>query len=181
MVKETCQPGLPNNKKSVDGNKSFATKKATDLFAKYEVLSKEELHSRFDIYMEQYAKQINIEAQTAVQMVKRLYIPSVLHFTRELASTVNEVKTAKGNPSVATELLDKVSNLLDSANKKLVKLEEVTIKAKETEEATAKAEIFRDKVFTAMAELREDIDALESILPETLWPVPSYTAMMFKL
>ncbi|MEI7640093.1 MAG: glutamine synthetase III [bacterium] len=180
-VKEAAKRGLPNIKNTVDAIKSFATKKATDLFAKYEVLSKEELHSRFDIYMEQYAKQINIEAQTAVQMVKRLYIPSVLHFTRELASTVNEVKTAKGNPSVATELLDKVSNLLDSANKKLVKLEEVTIKAKETEEATAKAEIFRDKVFTAMAELREDIDALESILPETLWPVPSYTAMMFKL
>ncbi|MEW6501080.1 MAG: glutamine synthetase III, partial [Thermodesulfobacteriota bacterium] len=79
-AKEAEKRGLPNNRNTVDALKAFTTPKASKLFAKYNVLSKEELHSRYDIYTEQYAKHINIEALTAIQMTKREYIPSAINF-----------------------------------------------------------------------------------------------------
>jgi glutamine synthetase len=179
-VKEAKKRGLPNIRNTVDALAAMATEEATKLFAKYKVLSKEELHSRYEIYLEKYAKDINIEAQCAIQMSRRQYIPAIIQYTRELAHTVNNLKSVSAPVSVQKELLMKVSVLLDSAANKTTDLEAAVKKAQSTHEAKAKAISFRDKVVPAMNDLRQDIDTLETMIPSSLWPVPTYAEMLFK-
>ncbi len=180
-VKEAKKRGLPNIRSTVEALGYMANASAVKLFEKYKVLSKEELHSRYEIYLEQYAKHINIEAQAAIDMVKRLYIPAVIHFTAGLAEAVAKLKAAGASATVQKELLEKASELLQSASKKLAKLEAETKKAQAISETHERAEVYRDRVFTAQAELRKDIDALEQIVSADLWPVPTYADMLFKL
>jgi glutamine synthetase len=176
--KEAEKRGLPNTKTTVDALKSFVTPKAIKLFAKYNVLSKEELHSRYDIYTEQFSKHINIEAQTTMQMVRRLYFPAAIRYMTELG---NSMAVAGKSASVQKELQETIGNLLASANKKLKKLEEETAKAQAIDKVEKQAVAFRDKVRSSMNELRADIDAIEVLMPSDLWPVPVYSDMLFKL
>ena len=157
------------------------TPEAHALFEKYGVLSARELESRYEIYLETYVKHINIEAKTAIQMVKNLYIPTVIEYTGELAEIVNSLKTAGASTTVQSELLKKISGLLESATKKVETLESNTHAAHEISSTAKRAEAFRDKVFAAQTALREDIDELEKIVPTRLWPVPSYADMLFDL
>jgi glutamine synthetase len=177
-AKEAAKRGLPNTKNAVDALKAFVTPKAIKLFEKYKVLSKEELHSRYDIYVEQYAKHINIEAQCALQMVKRQYIPAVIRFSTELGTSIAAVGKGAG---VQKGLLAEISKLLESAAKNVKKLEDETVKAQAISQVDKQAAAFRDKVFTAMQSLRADIDALESLMPGDLWPVPTYSDLLFRL
>jgi len=180
-VKEAKKRGLPNITSTVEALAAMANPSAEKLFEKYKVLSKEELHSRYEIYLEHYAKTINIEAQASIQMVKRQYIPAVISFTSDLAKAVARLKAVQASSTVQKGLLTQVSELLESASEKLETLEDVTEKAQAVHEALAKAKAFRDKVVPAMNDLRTDIDQLETILPQTVWPVPSYADMLFKL
>ena len=145
------------------------------------MLSKEEIHSRYEVYLEIYAKNINIEAQSSIQMVKRQYIPVIIRYAGDIASSLSNVKGASAPVRVQKELLSKVSGLLDSASNTLADLEEVTAKAQGIHEAKKRAEAFRDKVVPAMSDLRADIDALETITSACYWPVPTYSDMLFKL
>ena len=175
---EAEKRGLPNTKNAVDALKSFITPKAIKLFEKYKVLSKEELHSRYDIYVEQYVKHINIEGQCALQMVKRQFIPAVIRFTTDLGTSIAAVGTGA---TVQKALLAEVSTLLESTAKKTKKLEQEINKAQKIAAVDKQAAAYRDKVFTTMQSLRLDIDALEGIMPDDLWPVPTYSELLFKL
>ncbi|MBI1976704.1 MAG: glutamine synthetase III [Candidatus Omnitrophica bacterium] len=179
-VKEAKKRGLPNIQSTVEALKALVTEKAGKLFEKYKVLTKEELHSRYEVYLEQYAKQINIEALTAIEMVKRQYIPAAICYTSRLAKTIQQLKGAAAPAVVQKEILSKVSDLLASANKKLAALESALKKAQSVGETYAKAVCYRDTVFKQLGELREDIDALETLVPTEMWPVPSYADMLFK-
>ena len=176
--KEAAKRKLPNLRNTVDALKSFITPKAIKLFGKYNVLSKEELHSRYEIYAEQYGQHINIEANSAVQMVKRQYIPAVIRFMTELGSSAIAVGK---HGSVQKALLAKVDTLLSSATKKLAKLEAETAKAQGISTVDKQAAAYRDKVLTSIDNLREDIDSLEQITPTDIWPVPTYSDLLFKL
>ncbi|HMU96798.1 MAG TPA: glutamine synthetase III, partial [Elusimicrobiota bacterium] len=125
-VKEAAKRGLPNIKSSIEAFAAMATDSAVKLFEKYKVLSGRELHSRYEIYVEQYAKHINIEARCAIQMVKNQYLPAVIAYTGELAQTVNALKTAGADTKVQAALLKDVNELLASATDKLGALEEAT-------------------------------------------------------
>lgn len=178
-LKEATKRGLPNIRSSAEAYATMANKNAIELFEKYNVLSRKELHSRYEIYLEQYAKHINIEARAAIQMSKTQYIPQVIAYTNELADTINKLKSAGADSSVQTNLLEKISALLSSASNKLAVLETNTDKASNIGNMEKKAAAYRDTVFTAQAELRQDIDALEQLLPKDLWPVPTYADMLF--
>lgn len=180
-VKEAKKRGLPNISSTVDALATMATPEAEKLFEKYKVLSKHELQSRYEVYLEKYAKDINIEAQASIHMVKRQYLPAVITFTSDLAGTIAKLKSVSTPANVQKELLTKISAILDSASNKLANLEEILKKAQATHEAQARAKAYRDKVVPAMNELRSDIDALETNVPSTLWPVPGYADMLFKL
>ncbi len=179
-VKEAKKRGIPNIKNMVDALAAMANDDAARVFSKYKVLSKIELHSRYEIYLEKYAKDINIEAQSSIQMVRRQYIPAVIGFTKDLAQTIASLKAAAASTTVQKELLTRVSALLSSASTKVAALEAATEKAGGVHEAKARAVAFRDKVVPAMNSLREDIDALETLLPASSWPVPTYADMLFK-
>lgn len=179
-VAEAKKRGVPNITSTIDALKHMISKEAVHLFEKYKVLSEEELHSRYEIYVEQYAKHINIEAQASIHMVKRLYIPTAIQYTGHLANTIRELKASGGNTVVQKAELAKVSALLASATKKLAALEGVLKKTQAIENGDKKAESYRDVVIPAMNSLRSDIDALETRLPADLWPVPTYAEMLFK-
>jgi glutamine synthetase len=180
-VKEAKKRGIPNISNTVDALAAMATPEAAKLFEKYGVLSEKEVHSRYEIYLEKYAKDINIEAQASIAMVKNQYLPAVIGYTGELAQTVASLKSVSAPVSVQKELLTKISSTLDSAANKLADLETTLKKAQGIHEAKARAIAYRDKVVPAVNELRTDIDTLEQLLPSSAWPVPSYAEMLFKL
>jgi len=180
-VKEAEKRGLPNVRNSVDALKAFVTDKALNLFEKYEVLSHKELHSRYEIYVETYAKQINIEALAAIEMVKRQFIPATTEYATFLADSIGSFKSLSVSALVQEDLLKQLASLLASSYKNLAKLEAAVTKAQNTEGTVKKAEAYRDKVFTAIQDLRKDIDSLEMIVPKDMWPVPGYTELLFKL
>ena len=179
--KDAAKRGLPNVTNSVDALKAFITDRSLKLFEKYEVLSHKEIHSRYDIYVETYAKQINIEALAAIDMVKKQFIPAATEYATFLAESITSFKTAGVSAPVQEDLLKKLGALLASSYKNLGKLEAATVKAQETADTVKKAETYRDKVVTAMQALRPDIDALEMIVPRDMWPVPTYADLLFKL
>ncbi len=177
-VKEAGKRELPNVKNTVDALKAYLEPKAVKLFEKYKILSKEELHSRYEIYTEQYSKAINIEANCAVHMTKRQFIPAAIDYLDFLG---NAAKASGNSSRVMQDIAEKVSKHLDSAYSKVQKLEEAREKAKGISDVTKQAESYRDDVFTQIQSLREDIDALESLLASDYWPVPVYGDMLFKL
>ena len=180
-VTEAEKRGLPNVRNSVDALKAFVTPKAFKLFEKYQVFSHKELHSRYDIYVETYAKQINIEALTAIDMAKKQLLPSGLEYATFLADSAASFKAAGVSASVQTDMLKKLNAVLASSYKNLGKLEAAVEKAANTSGAVKQAEAYRDKVITAMTALRADIDAMEMLVPKDMWPMPTYADLLFKL
>jgi glutamine synthetase len=180
-VKEAEKRGLPNVRNAVDALKAFVTDKSLKLFEKYEVLSHKEIHSRYEIYVEIYAKQINIEALTAIDMVKKQFIPVGIEYATFLADSIGSFNSASVSAPVQEDLLKKLGSILASSYKNLTKLEAATAKTQAIVDTVKKAESYRDKVITSMQALRSDIDALEMIVPKDMWPVPNYTDLLFKL
>jgi glutamine synthetase len=178
---EAEKRGLPNINSTVEALKTFSGKKSVGLFQKYKVLSKEEVRARYEIYLGQYSKQINIEANTALDMVKSLYIPAIIHYTKELAEVVEKLDAVSVSADVQRDLLSKVSTHLESAYRNTQKLESEREKAIKITDSLKRSEAFRDRVMATMADLREDIDMLETIVPRKLWPVPTYADLLFKL
>jgi len=180
-LQEAEKRGLPNVRNSVDALKALVTDKAQTLFEKYGVLSRKELHSRYEIYIETYAKQINIEALAAIDMAKKQLIPAAVEYATFLADSVSSFKAASVGASVQEDLLKKLGALLASSYKSLGRLEAAVAEAKKTEDCVKKAEMYRDEVVGAMQALRTDIDAMEMLVPRDMWPVPTYADLLFKL
>lgn len=178
-VKEAEKRGLPNNKNAVDALKAFATKKAEDLFVKYGIFTKEELHSRYEIYMEQYCKSINIEGRAAVEMTKTQYIPAVIDFITSLAENIAKVKAVGVSSKVQEGVIAEVTKYLESAQAKVTVVESSLAKAQGEDDIEKKAVIYRDGVLAGITELRADIDKLETLVGKSYWPVPTYTEMLF--
>ncbi len=182
-VEEAQRRGLPNLPSMVDAIPALTTEKAIAMFTHQGVFSAAELKSRAEIDYEIYAKAVNIEARTMIDMASTLYIPAVIRFTRELASSVNEVKTACGgiDVSVQTGLLRKTSGLLAEAQAALENLRKLDAEANALIAGDEKARFFRASVCPAMEALRKPIDELEMIVDRKLWPVPTYAEMLFEL
>ena len=144
-----------------------------------EVFTKEELHSRYEIYMEQYCKVINIEGRAAVEMVKTQYIPGVIDYTSSLAETIGKIKVINGSSKVQEGIFANVTKYLESAQIKLTALEAALTQAQDESDIEKKAVIYRDSVLTGTVSLRADIDVLETLIPKNYWPVPTYTEMLF--
>ena len=180
-VAEAERRGLPNIKSMVDAIPCLATDKAVKLFGKYKVFSKAELESRVEIKYENYAKAINIEAKTMIDMASKQILPAVIGYTKSLADTILAVKGAGAPAAVQTDLLNDVSKLLEEAKAALVTLEEVTDKAAEAGDMAAEARYFHESVVPAMAALRTPIDKLEVLVDKKVWPMPSYSDLLFEV
>ena len=180
-VREAEKRGLPNIKSMVEAAGTLTTKKAVSLFEQFGIYTKAELESREEIIYETYAKTINIEALTMIDMAGKQIIPAVVKYTKTLADTINAVKAAGGDASVQTELLKTVSGKLVAMQKALVKLEKTEAKARTMEDVKKQAFFYKDSVKAVMDELREPADELEMIVDKEIWPIPTYGELMFEV
>jgi glutamine synthetase len=180
-VAEAAKRGLPNVRNAVDALKAFITDKAYKLFEKYAVLTRKELHSRYEIYVEHYAKQVNIEALVAIDMATKQFLPAAIEYATFLADSVGNFRSLSLAAPAQEALLKRLGALLAASHKNLTRLEAAVAMAQGIADTVKKAESYRDKVVTAMQILRADIDAMEMIVPRDTWPVPTYTELLFKL
>jgi glutamine synthetase len=183
-VREAENRGLPHLRSTVEAIPAFISDKALHIFEKHGVFSPTELHSRYEIFLEQYSKSINIEAQTMIDMAKRQILPVVVRYATQLGQSINTIRSAyaEADVSAQTGLLQETSSLLTELKNKIESLQEVTLKAKELHgDAYQQGKYYRDVVFHAMSDLRVICDKLETIVEYELWPLPSYTQMLFML
>ena len=182
-IAEAERRGLPNVKTMVDATASLFDPKTIEMFERQHVFNKTELESRAEINYEAYAKAINIEAKTMIEMASKQYIPAVISYVTSLADSINSISAAcaDADMSVQKDLLTKCSSLLAEAQKALNDLVAADAKANSMEEGKEQAEFYRDSVFTAMSELRTPIDELEMLVDKEYWPVPSYGDLIFEV
>ena len=176
--KEAAKRGLLNHRTSVDAYPEALKPEVAKAFEKYGVLSGRELHARYDVALEQYNKSINIEAQLMVLMANRYILPAAYRFQGQLAETVAAVKAAGATAKETRRTLDRVTGLIDTAKAGVDKLHAL-LEHEADGDAMKHAKYFRDKVIPAMNSLREAGDALEGIVPQDLWPLPTYREMLF--
>ena len=180
-VKEAERRGLPNIKSMVEAAGTLTTDKAIRLFERFKIFTKVELESREEILYETYAKTINIEALTMINMANKKYIPAVVGYTKLLADTVIAVREAGADATVQSELLGEVSMHLAAARKALKELERATAEASAMRDVKAQAFFYKDTVREAMEALRIPVDALEMLVDKRAWPVPSYGELIFEV
>jgi len=180
-VEEAERRGLPNIKSMVDAVPALIAPKAIKLFESFGVFTESELRSRAEIKYEAYAKAINIEAKSMIDIASKHIIPAVVSYTTELANSVIAVSEAGVDSSTQKELLDEVTKYLKEMKAALKKLTEVTEKASDITEGKEQATYFRDVVKVAMDELRAPADKLEMIVDKEFWPFPSYGDLLFEV
>ena len=180
-VAEAERRGLPNIKSMVESIPAITTDKAVALFERFNVFTKPELESRAEIEYEAYAKAINIEARTLIDMASKQFVPAVMKYTKQLADTVIAVKEAGADTEVQSEALVEVSALLKETKDALLALEKVTDEAAEKEEGEVQATYYHSEVVPAMAALRAPVDKLEMIVDKEAWPMPSYGDLIFEV
>ena len=180
-IKEAERRGLPNIKSMVEAVESLTTDKAVRLFEKFHIFTKAELESREEVLYETYAKTINIEALTMIDMASRQIIPAVVRYTKSLADTVIAVKDAGADASVQAKLLDQVSSGLAQTKTALEKLQKAVEKAGAMQEGKEQAFFYKNVVCTAMEDLRRPVDGLEMIVEKEAWPYPTYADLMFEV
>ena len=173
--------GLANLKNTPEAMRAYISKKNIKLFTKHNIYTETEMKARYEIHLESYSKIINIEAQTAVDMVKRDILPAVSAYTDALSSSIlGKRAVSKDIPCIAdTELLKKLSSLSDGLYGKCADLEKALIKVPED---TQKAALYyHDKVFALMQEMRAITDEMETMTASEYWPYPTYGEMLFNI
>ena len=180
-VAEAERRGLPNIKSMVEAIPALVSEKAIEVFGRFGVFTKAELESRVEIKYENYAKAINIEAKTMIDVAGKQIIPAVISYTKKLADTVNSVTAAGARATVQAELLCEVSTLLEETKAALGKLVQLDAEAAQKEEGAAQAAFFHEVIMPAMTELRTPVDKLEMLVDKEVWPMPSYGDLLFEV
>ena len=180
-VKEAEKRGLPNITSMVDAIPTLMSKKAVKLFGDQKILTKTELMSRVEVKYEAYSKAINIESMTMQQVAGTKLIPAMMKYAGKLAETILAVKECGGDASVQEELLAKVTKDLKEAAKAKEELHKATVKAQGIKDGRTQAVSYRDNVIPVMADLRRPVDDAELIVDKELWPMPTYSDLLFEV
>ena len=180
-IEEALRRGLPNLRTTPDCMPAFISDKSVELFTSHGVYSKAELQSHYDIKLDNYAKIINIEALTMLDMSKKDILPAVSAYARSLAETVADKKAVSADIdcSYETETLSKISRIEASMFNKTAELEKAVMEARETAGVLETANFYKDHVIPAMNELRVNADELETLTSKAYWPFPSYGDLLF--
>ncbi len=160
---------------------TLTTDKAVKLFEKFHIFTKAELESRQEVLYETYAKTINIEALTMIDMASKQIIPTVVKYTKSLADTVIAVQEAGIDAAVQMGILKEVSSRLAQAKAALEKLREVENTAAAMPGGKEQAFFYKDEVKAAMDALRRPVDELEMLVDKEIWPYPTYADLMFEV
>ena len=180
-VKEAARRGLPNISSMVEAVETLTTDKAVKLFERFGIFTKAELESRQEVLYETYAKTINIEALTMIEMASKQIIPAVVSYTGTLADTVIAVTQAGADASVQKELLGEVSGLLKETRDALAALKEAEAKAGAMSQGKEQAFFYKEVVTECMEALRVPADKLEMLVDKRVWPFPTYADLLFEI
>ena len=181
-VEEAEKRGLPNLSCMVETIETLTSEKTIELFEEFGVFTKAELESRKEIKYEAYAKAINIEARTMLDIAGKQIIPAVIRYSRQLADSINAVVAAGVlEVEVQTGLLRETSALLKETKEAADALREVTETAYAMADGKDKAFYYRRQVLPAMEALRKPVDQLEMIVDKEIWPMPSYGDLLFEV
>ncbi len=179
-TREAAKRGLPNLPTMVDSIPALISDKAVSLFDKFNIFSQAELEARAEIQYEIYAKAINIEARTMIDMATKQIIPAVIRYTTVLADSINSVKAAGAfDTSVQENILDKISKRLAAANAALITLRELVGESQGKTQGEERAVFCKDALIPAMRTLRAPVDELEMLVDKSMWPMPSYGDLIF--
>ena len=183
-VEEAEKRGLYNLKTTPDALPHFIAEKNIELFTKHGIFTKEELFSRFEIWLENYYKTINIESNTLAEMIQKQVIPSVYTYVEKLADTAAAKKSVVADISVASEaaLISKLSTLADTMAKDLETLKADTAKAlASSDDVLACSKAYQETVLEDMEVLRKSADEAEALIPDELLPYPTYDELLFSI
>ena len=180
---EAERRGLLNLRTTPEALPYYLADKNVALFTKHRVYTRTEMEARYEIHLENYSKVLNIEALTMLEMARRDIMPAVSSYLRELSETATAIHAVSVTADCSYEesIIPEMSALLGDACRKVRSLDEALMGAKTVEGSQALANYYRDKVFSAMAELRITIDQLETMMPSDKWPVPSYGELLFSV
>ena len=183
-VEEAEKRGLLNLKSTPDALPYFITQKNIDLFTKHKIFTAAEMHSRYEILLDNYCKTLNIEALTMIDMAKKQILPAVFSYLKDLSGTATQKKAISADIPCEPEesLIRKISSLAACFYKKTEALESALLDAKNFEgDLQKEADHYKGDVFTAMQEMRLSADELETLLGKSYWPFPSYSDLLFRV
>ena len=181
-IEEAKKRGLPNLRYMVDAIPYITSKKSIEVFERHNVLSEVELYSRAEISYEAYINQITIEARTMIDIALKEIRPAVIDYSKILADTINSIISFGGDATVQIEILDELTENLKSFNRELKNLQKVTEESSSfSGDTQSKAIFFKDKIESAMNNLRIPADKLETIVDEKVWPFPTYGELLFNI
>ena len=181
--REAERRGLRNLKTSVDAYEAFMEQKNVDLFSSFGVMTETEMRSREEIFFENYAKIVNIEALTMVVMASRDYIPAVESYIAQIADAAAKKKAVCPSVSCAVEedLITRLSQWNGKAYLTAQELERIETEAAAMTDVKERARCYCNRVLPVMETLREAVDEMEKLTSSRLWPVPTYGDMMFRV
>jgi len=174
---EAEKRGLPNLKTTADALPAIKSKETVALLKKYDVLSKREVESRYEVYAEQYVASANVESNLTLEMGRTMIFPAAVRYQSELARSLADLKAVGVEPDHNT--LTKVTGLIASLQDALDDLEALKAKEESISSVAKHCDFVRDEVLPKMVEVREHADALEAIVADDLWPLPTYQEMLF--
>ena len=179
--KEAERRGLPNAKYTPLAMKALLADKNIRLMEQFGVLTKTEMHSRYEVEVEHYSKVINIEALTMLEMLRKQIMPAVAGYSSEVASAAAAKQAVSDKLSVRSEtkLLEKLSAGADELSDAIDTLQEAVDQATAESDEPAKSYLYHDAVLPAMEKARKASDTLERICSEDYWPLPSYSRMLY--
>jgi glutamine synthetase len=179
-TKEAERRGLANLKTTVDALPSFVSEKSIELFTKHHVFTESEIHSRYEILLENYYKTVQIEALTLIDMIKKGVIDSVLSFQGELVDVWTKKKSLdlEVSKDMEEKMISSISSLSSKLSQYLEDLEKSVQNAKSYSDALETAEYFKDVVIPNMKKLRDVVDELESLIPSKYWNYPTYGELL---
>lgn len=181
-AEEAARRGLPNLKNTPLARREFINEKNIALLTKHGILTKEEMYSRYEINMENYTKTINIEALTMIDMAKREILPAVLKYSKSVFKSL-ALKKSSGLALDLTAEETYAATLSDETAKLFTQIKdlEAVLAEKDETDIEATALYMADEVLPAMNELRSIADSLETMVPEKVWPFPTYTDLLFNV
>jgi glutamine synthetase len=175
--KEAGKRRLLNLKNTVDALPQLVTKESIKLLDRFKILNERETHARYEIFLENYNKTINIEGQLMVLMANRYILPAALEYQKQIGHSVAAVKAGGGKSVQGKKLLGTYTKLVDRFKAQTDSL--VGLLEHSGGSAEKHAKYMRDKVVPAMAKLREIGDEIEVLTPHVIWPLPTYREMLF--
>ena len=180
-ILEAKRRGLPNIASTIEAAAALTTPKAVSLFEEFHIFTESELRSREEITYETYAKTINIETLTMIDMARKQILPVCMRYARDLAETVILLRDAGMDPRAEVEKLTEVNTMINQAQESLKMLIDAEDRAGRITYMKEQAFFYKDIVKPLMNNLRRPCDELEKLVDKKMWPFPTYEDLMFEI